>query len=112
MLNDIKDLNVKLTTAENTRKAGYIDLDNPQTLSRLVDCLLFSCVTDDTTGNSNNADKLYLLLGQTEPCCNHDALSRWVKYETQYSTYTDAIVLFNTLAIQFDEILYESGAEI
>lgn len=79
MFKNINTLDINLIKSENSRKDGMIDLDNPQTLSRLVDCLLFSCVTNEINGNTDITDKLYTLLGQTEPCSNHEALSHWVK---------------------------------
>jgi len=100
MIEQISELNVSLVEKENTRVDGLINLNNPFTLSRLVECLLYSCVTDDTLC-------LYDILGQTEPCDQKEAMSAWVKQSTRYQSYDNADLLFNSLAIELDALLYD-----
>ncbi|NOR69006.1 MAG: hypothetical protein GQ532_04820 [Methylomarinum sp.] len=100
MREQISELNVSLIQQENTRVDGLIDLDNPFTLSRLVECLLYSCVTDDTLC-------LYDILGQTKLCSQKEAMSAWVKQSTRYQSYDNANLLFNSLAIELDALLYD-----
>lgn len=100
MTTQISELDVSLVEKENSRIDGHIDINNPYTLSRLAECLLYSCVTDDSLC-------LYDILGQIQSCSQKEAVSTWVKKSTHFQTYDNATVLFNCLAIELDSLIYD-----
>jgi hypothetical protein len=99
----VADVSKELTKAQAGITTDGTDLSNSHTLAKLIDCLLYACVTDDI-------DKLSTKLGLPASLCHLDALAIWILNETQCVKFMDASALFNYLANQLDALLQDGSA--
>ncbi len=81
------------------------DLNDPATLQRLLDCLLYALAIDDQI-------ELAESLGLSDVLSNREALGIWVTQETQGIGFLDAGALFNYVLKQLDNLTAHSRRSI
>lgn len=81
------------------------DLSDPETLQRLIDCLLYALGLDDAT-------VLAMHLGMPEGLDNHQALGLWIRQETQAIGFLDASALFNYVFKQLENLTNDLGRPV
>jgi hypothetical protein len=81
------------------------DLNNPATLKRLIECLLFALAIDDSS-------ILAKQLGMPQDLDNRKTLGLWIRQETQNMQFLDDSALFNYVFKQLESLINDFGRSL